>query len=429
MARQLESLSTGPRSNRSEEVQAILGRPPGWLMRISGLLLLFVLVVLLGLCFVITYPEVVQSELMLTSVDPPRRLKAREGIYVTDLLVRSEDTVRAGTTLMAFRSSARFEHVQVLGDRLLSVRDAADSLLINLTIPGELMLGRLQEKVYEFQDKQETVRSINKGGLYEFSVDEIRDQINLALSRINSDRIRLSNLTAESILLARNRDRAQSYYESGLADEAEVRVSEETLLANERQRNAVESEIRNKEVEIKLLRRRITNLRNGTEDNSQAAAIELRETYRDLVTEVEEWKRDFLLISPINGVVVLDPNVHEREFIKDESTLATVLPLNPGGNIGRIDLDLVGAGKVSVGQRVLVRFKNYPSLQFGTVEGRIRSIGRIPSENETIPLVVEFPDGLLTSTDRKLEATPFMIGEVDIVVERRRLIEWLFQKF
>ena len=56
---------------RNEEIQEILGTPPGWILRFGTLIFLIVIVLLIWLSYWIQYPDVVESEIIVSFNDPP----------------------------------------------------------------------------------------------------------------------------------------------------------------------------------------------------------------------------------------------------------------------------------------------------------------------------------------------------------------------
>ena len=81
-----------------------------------------------------------------------------------------------------------------------------------------------------------------------------------------------------------------------------------------------------------------------------------------------------------------------------------------------------GAGKVKVGQKVNIKFVNYPYMEYGIVRGIIKTISLIPIEsNYTVE--VEFPQGLKTNYNKTLVFTQEMQGSAEIITEDIRLIE------
>ena len=78
------------------------------------------------------------------------------------------------------------------------------------------------------------------------------------------------------------------------------------------------------------------------------------------------------------------------------------------------------------GQRVNIRFSNFPDTEFGMVNGTVRNISLVPVKmNETSYYIVEisFPDGLLTTYNRTLPFVPGMEGQADIITDDFSLLE------
>ena len=59
---------------RSEEVQDILKAVPNWMIRWGNTLLLFLMIMLLFISWFIKYPDVISTEIMITTEIPPEKL-------------------------------------------------------------------------------------------------------------------------------------------------------------------------------------------------------------------------------------------------------------------------------------------------------------------------------------------------------------------
>ena len=176
------------------------------------------------------------------------------------------------------------------------------------------------------------------------------------------------------------------------------------------------------------MRNQIFSLQTGEENQILLSGNELRERYNLLLTSLDEWKKKYLLLTPIEGIVHFNLEVRENQLVEQGDHLATVVPLQGDGIVGRIDLELVGSGKVDVGQRVLVKFSSYPYLEFGSVEGVIAQMAEIPSGG-IIQVKVTFPDGLITNTGEQLPAVQFMSGTAEIITEEKSLMSWFMDRY
>ena len=105
-----------------------------------------------------------------------------------------------------------------------------------------------------------------------------------------------------------------------------------------------------------------------------------------------------------------------------------VVPAQRSEIIGKIDLKIDGSGRVREGQKGIVKLNSYPYAEFGALEGNIKWKGRLPS-GATIPIEVNFPEGLITTTGRTIEPSREMTGRAEIITEDKRFIERIFENF
>ncbi|HRF37149.1 MAG TPA: hypothetical protein PK198_00050, partial [Saprospiraceae bacterium] len=136
---------------RSEEVQEILGTPPGWLARWGTLAALIGVVALGWLGFWLEMPQTLEADVKITSKDPPRRFYAPSTTVLNDIIFGNESKVDSGATILHFNSKARLAHVLSLETELLQVGN--DQQILSLNIQRDLILGELQEDYYDFLEK------------------------------------------------------------------------------------------------------------------------------------------------------------------------------------------------------------------------------------------------------------------------------------
>lgn len=229
-------------------------------------------------------------------------------------------------------------------------------------------------------------------------------------------------------MIAKERyERMQNLYSGKFATLDQVRDVQTAYSRVERDIQSLESSIKNKQFEIEIMRDEINGVQRGSREGKSTASNELKESFNRLQGKIEEWKKNYLLISPLDGIVVfMDENIGAGQYVSKEKELMSVYPVNTKDIIGRIALDFDGSGKVQVGQKVIVKFNSYPFPEFGAVTGTVASKGKVAS-NGKIPIVIEFPKGLKTSTGLTLEPVQEMLGKAEIITEEKRFIEWIFE--
>ncbi|MEL6142038.1 MAG: hypothetical protein AAFQ37_02385 [Bacteroidota bacterium] len=412
---------------RSEAVNEILGRTPNWLIRYGNILLLVGTVAILWFAFNYRYPDTVEAKLTLTTVNPAELLTAPRDVNIEQILVESGDTIEGGTTIMVFRSLAEFGEVLFLEDQLLSVRGGTDSALLAVQIPSSLELGSIQEALYDFKEKRTAYISTRDESLSGLSTQELRRRISQQQRQLRNERERRNELERELDLVMKELESQRNLFNNGIIEDSEFRQAEQNEIRTRRILRDSESRIRDYQFNIELLNNQIVNYRTTEENDILLRARDLRSSYNILVRTVDNWKQENLLVAPKEGRIIIDIDVREKKRFREQDVLATLDPVNPEGVLGRIDLPLQGSGKVSLGQKVIIKFLNYPYEEFGIVEGRVEQKSPIPS-GDVIPILVGLPKGMVTNTGNQLEPVQFMRGDAEIIVGEKRLLGWLLER-
>ncbi|PSR11582.1 MAG: hypothetical protein DA408_05985 [Bacteroidetes bacterium] len=415
---------------RSEEVQELLGTPPHWLVR-WGMLFIFVLLILtIWLLYWITFPETVKANIRIKREDPGVELFTNKSVHISHVLVASEDTVEAGQTLLVFQSDVQYAEVHALDDYINRLEKGNDSLLVHYQMAKDLILGGpLEEARYTFIEKQAEVRNMQTGRLSLMSIEDIRREIRQEQNNIVDERRRKESLQSEQELFTEAFIRKQNLYQSGRGDFNEVRTAEAVKQKYDRYVQEAETSIKTRQANIRQLTRQLETMATISEASKAVALEQLRDELEALKRAVDAWRSEYLLVTPINGVVILESKIRVGEYVQDKDRLAVVLPDSPSNLIGKAELDLNQSGQVALGQKVIVDFYSFPAQQYGAVEGEVTFKSKIPTRGDKLPIEIRFPQGLVTNTGRSLEVGEEMAGKMTIVIEEKRLILWLLQRF
>ncbi|RKZ78541.1 MAG: hypothetical protein DRR19_26255 [Candidatus Parabeggiatoa sp. nov. 1] len=74
----------------------------------------------------------------------------------------------------------------------------------------------------------------------------------------------------------------------------------------------------------------------------------------------------------------------------------------------------------------MIKFANYPFLEYGTVKGVVKQISLIPFDSHYV-VVVELANELITNYGKALAFKPQMPGTADIITEDIGLLERFFK--
>ena len=160
-------------------------------------------------------------------------------------------------------------------------------------------------------------------------------------------------------------------------------------------------------------------------NQKKAAQNTLIEAMNVLKSRLAYWEQTFIIKSPIAGKVSFANFWSKNQQVKKDEMVFSVIPEKQSQIIGRISLPVKGAGKVAIGQKVNIRFENFPYMEYGFIRATVKSISLMPN-NENYVVEVEMPQDLKTNYDVPLKFSQEMKGSAEIITEDLRLIQRFF---
>jgi len=414
---------------RSEEVQEILGTPPSWLVR-WGTTMAFAIVVIFGwIGYLVEYPDIVAADIKVTSIDPPKRILAPNSLNISKVWVNNEDTVKTGQILVTFNAKGNYGDIILLDKYLTDLKTINDSTLLIFNPPRRLILGDIQDELYDFIEKQETFRRYTQGKQFDnLSVIQLNRELGNLRRGILIDLRSIKKLEEELAIVNRRYDEQDRGVREKVVAIRTLDQTKEKMLSLDRERQGIEANIKNKEFQIQTIQNKINGVEKDNVENKQIAYERLEESFDNLRNQLESWKKNYTITSPIDGIVIIaSESIGDNQYVSNNQSLMDVFPFSQGDVIGKINLNLSGSGKVSPGQDVIVKFASYPFQEFGAVKGVVSWKGTIPS-NGAVPLKVTFPKGLVTTTGRRIKPNQEMEGIAEIITADKRFIERIFER-
>lgn len=151
-----------------------------------------------------------------------------------------------------------------------------------------------------------------------------------------------------------------------------------------------------------------------------------RAAWGELLAALKRWEMQYCFIAPKDGIVELQRLEPDNCHAETGKLFARIIPEEPGEWIGKVLLPIPESGKVDKGQRVIVRFVNYPDQEFGVIEGRVASLSKLPFE-DNYEIDVLFPEGFSTNYKKTIKPFYGMKAQVEIIKDDLRLIDHFFQ--
>lgn len=412
---------------RSEEVQEILGTPPGWLVR-RGTFIVFVgFGLMLAAAWFVRYPDVVTANVEITTKTPPVEVVARTDGRIARLLVGDTALVKPNQHLAVLQNTANYFDVVLLDSCVGSWRNFRVEDFRALRLPDSLNLGDLQVDYSNFVRLLSDFQFGRESGSasYRSNVGSIQLQINQLEQSILFEqkamvRVKDQLKTAEELY-----DKQKQLYEQGITSRVDFEKERTKLADLERQRDQYESNVLEKRREIILLKSNIDKASFGQQESSASASTLLVNSLNLLSTAINRWEQQYLLTAPIEGKISLN-GLTLQQFVRMGEQVMTVVPVGSDFIVGRAKLPVAGSGKVTEKQRVIIKLYNYPYREFGTIKGEVYSKSLVPKDNEysiVIALPITKNNTLRTSTGKEIAFAQQLQGIADIVTEDKGFLQ------
>lgn len=409
----------------SEDVQEIMGSIPSWIVRWGITVLFIVIFTLLIGSYFFKYPDVITTEMTLTSRHPVAQVVSRSSGKISGLYVNEGVNVKVGQPLAVIENAANTEDVLSLENLLLYYQETPDSLDYYLA-GEEWSLGNVQATYTGLLSCLHNYMNYRRLDYYAQKKASVKEQV-CKYRNYYANQQRQQKVTEAQYLIAQQQYRRDSLlFIRHVISPAEHETARSSFLQSLNLLEGANASLDNLKIQIGQLEESLLDLDLEQSEKEQVLQQEYRTAVGELLNGISGWKLDYCLVSPIDGKVTFTKYWNTNQYIPAGEKVFTVVPVEKEELIGKALLPVVRSGKVEVGQRVIVRFSNYPDQEFGIVNGKVAVISLVPQE-DNYTVEIAFPDGLTTNYDIYLPVAQEMKATAEIVTEDLRLIERFFQ--
>ncbi len=410
---------------RSESVQDILTQPPHWMIRWGNTVIFIIMIMVLLMSWFIKYPEFISSSIVVTSQNPPEKLEARTNSKIEKILIKDHQKVEKGQVMMVLQSTGNYQDI-------LKLRNLMDSVSTNhlqdfpLKMVSAFKLGEIQSDYNSFAKAFQDENLFTRLQPYAPENLAANQGISESKSRITNLRQQRNLEVAKTELTLKNYKRSQELFNQGVI--AAVELEGEKLKYLQAQQN-----LENINISLSQMQESISNLnktKSGTAINTEKDKItyssQTLQLFEQLRKSLKQWEQNYLIVSSTNGTVSFQQFFGENQFVKSGDAILSILPKDKVALVGRMSVPATNSGKVTTGEKVLIKLDNYRYQEFGIVEGRVQNISLTPDDKGNYYVDVILPKGLKTSYNKRLPFDKELKGNAEIVTKDLRLIERFF---
>ena len=414
----------------NEEIQEILGTPPGWILRFGTLIFLIVIVVLIWLSYWIQYPDVVVSEIIVSFNDPPSKLISTKSGYLNKLHVVHNQKVKKGQLLISYNSEANYQDVLSLYEKLLQVKQTNQSSILSLSFSENYSIGELQKYLFQFLDKQNQYSLRVKGISEVTNKSDKQKQISSLENGIEYSTNLRDNLAVQIENTQIQLKNEEAMVKMDKLSQSELNKTRDKLTVLSSNLNATEAEIKDKQFKISNLKSDLVNLSVSSEKGREVALSEMNAAFVQFKSNVSQWISSHLIISPTDGTVqVTNKFLKSGQYVNKDEPLLIIIPPQSNKMKGIMNVPFNESGNIKRNQLVLVRLNSYPSSKYGIIEGKVASSSSIALEEDgklVSPVTVYFENGLVTTTGYRVSTKKELSGMARIITQNKRFIQRLF---
>ena len=336
------------------------------------------------------------------------RLLAPEAGVVAEILAKEGDDVQAGQPLI----------------RLSFERGTASGVT-----SAELVQKEIAERIAGLEREQVQARQLGaqQTEILRRKVDDLQRELVQFDAEIKAQQSRLASSRNE-FQRAEELFKDKFYSESKLIEFRNNVLDQQVKLeAAKRQRAGVERELSSAKAELPTVEMKV-----------QTQVDQIRRQMSELQqgSVQEEAKRENVLRAPLAGVLT-NIAATRGEAVAESAPLAVVVPKGSGLH-AQLLVPTRAIGFVQPGQEVVLRYDAFPFQRFGQYRGTVERVSRtVWSPGEKVgPVTVKEPvyrvdvrlDGqYVLSGDQKLALRPGMSVNADILQEKRKVWEWVFE--
>jgi HlyD family secretion protein len=410
----------------SDPVREIMGKPPKRILRWGTTIMFLVFVLFIFFAWLIRYPDTIPAPVEITTTNPPVTLVTKITGHINTLFVKEREKVNAGQLVALMETTASMKEIELLKQTIDTIK--TPETLSSRLLPAFSELGELQGFYGTFLKNLSDLNNYMINDFYGSKIASLADEINGIQEFISRLSIKEKLYSENQRLEAKKYSRDSSLYASKVIAESGLENSHQSLLRVSMELQQARLDHSSKTIEISEKRQQLQDYRITRIDEKEKLVSVLRESFLNLKAQINLWENTYLLISPIEGIVSFTKFWSANQSVVKDEPVVSIVPIDAGKFLGRINLKMERSGKVKTGMVVNIKLSGYPYMEYGMVRGIVKSKSLVPAEDAYV-IEIELPNGLTTLYGKTLDFTQNMQGTAEIITENIRLIQKIVNPF
>lgn len=412
---------------RSEEVQDIMGKMPPWIIRWGVTLMAVIVLGILAGASVFKYPDIINARIVISSSNPPVKLVARNSLPIQQLFVRNNQQVSERTVLCILSNTARYADVQQVAivAKQIDTATSISNFCLNTDLPAVTNLGELQSPYVSLIQAVAAYRFFLRHNSYGDKIHHLAEQSDYQ-AKLSDELLKKDKKLKEQLGIQQSRYEtdsslvAQTVMSRLEYENARKELLSQQMITEGNYSSVLQSKVQEKQIDGSIAE---TSIQSQTDANNLGEKV--REAAKQFVGALAQWEQNYVLRSPVSGVVTFFKFWKENQFVQAGETVMMITP-PVQQYLARGEISITGAGKAKAGQKALIKLLSYPYEEFGSIRATVTSRSAVAIDS-TFAIELKLDNGLHTNAGKEIPLQPQLEGTAEIITDEKSIMQRLFE--
>ena len=370
---------------------------------------------------------------LLTSMKQLEVVSRTNG-FIEEIVIKNGTYVEEGETLLYIHNTTNKEELNQLQQWVQRYERITDPRkYLHLSFPKQLQLGSIQGEYSNLQlQYNELIRTLKDGVVFERMKNIDREISKMKLLN-NSERDVKGIYKEELALSKKDNDRQITLLGDGIISEMDLEKSHTVLLQMERQYESMENGIIQNNIRIEQLELEKLKLKEERANLIKNYQFSIAGTLANVRSGIQNWTDTYSVQSPLSGTVAYMINAKLKKSVQNGQPLLYISPSGSSENYISAIYPSLNIGKLSKGQKAIIKFDAFPYKEFGMVISEVTSISLLPEIDEdgmsNYEIVIPLSDTIITDYNKQIDIKPKMTATIEIITEDRSILQRIFDQF
>ncbi len=418
---------------RNEELMAIenvFSNPPNWITYWGITVVFLILISFLVLAGLLKYPDQLQMSGVLTTINPPIEVLAKETAQIDSLYVSDKLSISSGDIVLTLKSVTKKSSIDNLKSYIATL-DSNNNIFYfkRNRVPEIANLGDLTSNYVQLTQSIVGLKNYMAQKNYYYKIHSIEKEINYTFRLNKSYDKQLQMNNKDYLLTGKDYARNETLWKSGVISSVDKEKSEQKYLQESKQLESFKMNLINNNIRIQQLKSQQSDIKMERENEIIKLHSEINKNIDNLKSDISKWEDINIIKTPISGKISFKEFLSNNQIVTLGKPVFSVIPSDSQElYIIRGKLPIKSSGTLAIGQKAIITLINYPSNIYGTLTGVVDDISAIPSEDK-YSVTLKLPNQLNTNYKKTIPKQQNLTVDVQIKTKEYSLLERLFQNF